>query len=50
MSIASSDMSLQVPIVKQYADKNKVTLNQYDRVSLTNTTMDGYNNMRQWTW
>jgi len=41
MSIANSDMKLQVPVVKQYADKHGVTLNQYDRVALQNTKVNG---------
>lgn len=49
-SIASSDMKLQVPVLKQYADKHGVTLNQYDRVALSNTAMNYYDNMRQWSW
>ena len=49
-SIASADMKLQVPVVKQYADKHGVTLNQYDRVALSNTVMNYQDNMRQWTW
>lgn len=49
-SISNSDMKLQVPVLKQYADKHGVTLNQYDRVALSNTKMNGQDNMRQWTW
>lgn len=40
-SIIGNDMKLQVPIVKQYADKHGVTLNQYDRVALSNTKSNG---------
>ena len=49
-SIAGSAMSLQLAVVKQYADKHGVTLNQYDRVALGNTKVNGQDNMRQWTW
>lgn len=49
-SIAGNDMKLQLPVLKQYADRHSVTLNQYDRVALRNTTVNGYDNMRQWTW
>jgi len=40
MSIADNDMKLQLPVVKQYADKKGVTLNQYDRVALSNIAMN----------
>ena len=45
-SIAGNPMQLQLPVVKQYADKHGCTLNQYDRVSLGNITLDPVNNMR----
>jgi len=43
-------MSLQLSVVRQYADGKGTTLNQYDRVSLSNIKMNYYDNMRQWTW
>jgi hypothetical protein len=49
-SIAASNMSLQLSVVKQYGDKKGTTLDQYDRVSLSNTKMNYQDNMRQWTW
>jgi len=45
-SIAGSNMSLQLSVVKQYADKKGTTLNEYDRVSLSNTKMNYQDNMR----
>jgi pimeloyl-ACP methyl ester carboxylesterase len=50
MSMEGADMKLQVPVVKQYADNHGVTLNQYDRIALSNTAMNYQDNMRQWTW
>lgn len=49
-SIVGNDMKLQLPVLKQYADQHGVTLNQYDRVALSNIKMNGQDNMRQWTW
>lgn len=49
-SIASSPMNLQLPVVKQYADKNNVSLRQYDRNALKDIKMNYEDNMRQWTW
>lgn len=49
-SIASSDMKLQLPVLLQFAVKNKVSLAQYDRNALKTTTVNFKDNMRQWTW
>jgi hypothetical protein len=49
-SIAGSNMTQQIAVVKAYADKHGVTLNQYDRQALKNTKVNGQDNMRQWTW
>ena len=50
MSVAHMDMKLQLPVLKQYGDKKGTTLNQYDRTSLRNITVNGKDNMRQWSW
>lgn len=45
------DMKLQLPVLKQYADKKSVSISQYDRNALKAGTKVNFNdNMRQWTW
>lgn len=50
MSVSNTNMSLQLSVVRQYAESKGTTLNQYDRVSLSNIEMNYFDNMRQWTW
>jgi hypothetical protein len=49
-SVMNTNMSLQLSVVRQYAESKGTTLNQYDRIALSNIKMNYYDNMRQWTW